>query len=177
MKDALRKLGRGIKGFFVELMMLNDTPHGIAMGVAVGLLVGLTPTVGLQMAIVALISLFIRCNRTAGCAIVWITNPVTMVPIFFFNYVVGARLLQRWVNLDVLTWSDFSSQIREAFVYPHWYENMVAMILAFFRLTIRLAGPLWFGSVIVALGLAVPSYFIVLAMVKRCRRKKQPTQV
>ena len=60
MTDALRKLGQGVKGFFVELMMLNDTPHGVAMGVAVGVFIGLTPTVGLQMAIVALISLFIR---------------------------------------------------------------------------------------------------------------------
>jgi uncharacterized protein (DUF2062 family) len=176
MTGTLRKLGRTIKGFLVELMMLNDTPHSIAMGVAVGFLVGLTPTVGLQMGIVALISLFIRCNRTAGCAIVWITNPVTMVPIFFFNYVVGARVLQRWVDLDVLTWSDFRSRIEHAFIYDRWYENLVAMLLAFFRLTIQLAGPLWFGSMIVALAFAVPSYFIVLAMVRRHRRKRQTPQ-
>ena len=176
MTDALRKLGQGVKGFFVELMMLNDTPHGVAMGVAVGVFIGLTPTVGLQMAIVALISLFIRCNRTAGCAMVWITNPVTMVPIYFGNYIVGAHLLHRLVNIEIIDWSEFYGKIEVAFIYEHWYENMVAMFLALFRLTIKLAGPLWFGSVVVGLVLAVPSYFIVLLLVKRHGRRKRPAQ-
>ena len=176
MKESVRKLGRAVKGFFVELMMLNDTPHGIAMGVAVGVFVGLTPTVGLQMAIVAFISLFIRCNRTAGCAMVWISNPVTMVPLYYGNYLVGAGLLERFSGMQAMGWSDFYGDIAEAFIYPHWYENMAAMILAFGRMTIDLAMPLWFGSVIVAVVFSVPSYFIVLALVKRYRRRREPAQ-
>ena len=158
-----------LKGFVVWLMMLNDTPHSIAMGVAVGLFVALTPTMGVQMLIVALVSLFIRCNRTAGCALVWITNPLTIVPIFFANYVFGTWLL----GMSPLGWPSFWMKFREAFVYEHWYEDLIAMFRALGRLSLDLAGPMWLGSVVVALIVSTPSYFIVRRLVTAHRRAHQ----
>ena len=83
-----------LKTFIVWLMMLNDTPHSIAMGVAVGFFIALTPTVGVQMVLIVLLSLFIRCNRTSGLPMAWVTNPFTMAPIFYFNYWVGTLILR-----------------------------------------------------------------------------------
>ena len=53
-----------------ELLALDDSPHAIAAGAAVGIWLGLTPTVGIQMVLVALLALICRgwlyFNRTAA---------------------------------------------------------------------------------------------------------------
>ncbi|HUW56274.1 MAG TPA: DUF2062 domain-containing protein [Planctomycetota bacterium] len=158
-----------IKGFVVWLMMLNDTPHSIAMGVAVGLFVALTPTMGIQMLFVAFVSLFIRCNRTAGMSIVWVTNPLTSVPIFFGNYVIGTWLLR----MTPLSWPSFWQRFRDAFAYDRWYERLIAMFRALGRLSLDLAGPLWLGSIVVAAAVSVPAYFVVRRAVVAHRRAHQ----
>lgn len=158
-----------IKGFFAWLMMLNDTPHSIAMGAAVGVFVALTPTMGIQLLLVAIISMFIRCNRTAGWTLAWITNPLTVVPIFFFNYLVGTWLL----GMPPLGWRAFLLRFQKAFVYEHGYEDLIAMFRALGRLSIDLAGPLWFGSIVTAFVVSVPSYFVVRRMVIAHRRAHQ----
>ena len=35
-----------------RVLTLDDTPHSIALGTAIGMFVGLTPTVGIQMVVV-----------------------------------------------------------------------------------------------------------------------------
>lgn len=158
-----------IKGFLVWLMMLDDTPHSIAMGVAVGLLIGLTPTVGAQMLLVLVVSLVIRCNRPVGCAMVWLTNPLTMVPIYFFNYMIGTWVLRiKPVNIDV-----FGRKVLAAFHHVYWHERLIAMVRAMGRLALEVAGPLWLGSVMVGLAAAVPCYFVVRKAVIAYRRVHQ----
>jgi len=158
-----------IKGFLVWLMMLDDTVHSIAMGVAVGLFIGLTPTVGVQMLLVVAVSMFIRCNRTVGCAMVWVSNIATMVPIFFFNYKVGAWVLR----MDTGRVASAREEIARAFHAPSWSERVLLTIRASGKLAIDLAGPLWLGSVIVGAAVAVPMYFVVRRAVKAYRRAHQ----
>jgi hypothetical protein len=146
-----------IRKFFAWLLMLDDTPHSIAMGVAAGVFISFTPTVGLHMALVVLLSLFMRLNRTAGLAAVWLNNPLTALPVFFFNYLIGTWVLLR----SPIGWHDFREAVGQALVFEHWYENLAAMFLVLGKLTLEVAGPLWLGSVIVATALAVPAYFTV----------------
>ena len=158
-----------IKGFVVWLMMLDDTPHSIAMGVAVGLFIGLTPTVGVQMLLVVGLSLFIRCNRTVGCAMVWLTNPLTLVPIYFFNYMVGTWVLR----IKPLGIDEFGRKITDAFHQVYWHDRLIAMVNAMGKLALDLAGPLWLGSIIVSVVLAVLGYFLMKRAVITYRRVHQ----
>ena len=45
-----------------------------------------------QMIVAALLAMRFKCNLPAAVLLVWISNPVTYVPIFYFNYRVGAWL-------------------------------------------------------------------------------------
>ena len=45
-----------------RLLSLDDTPHAIALGTAIGMFIGLTPTVGIQMIIVLLFA--VAADRT-----------------------------------------------------------------------------------------------------------------
>ena len=158
-----------VKGFLVWLMMLDDTAHSIAMGVAVGLFIGLTPTVGVQMLLVLAVSMVIRCNRTVGCAMVWVSNIATMVPIFFFNYKVGAWVLR----MDAGSLASARDDIRHAFHAPGWSQRILVTIRAFGRMAIELAGPLWLGSLIVATVVSVSAYFLMRHAVMLYRRAHQ----
>ncbi len=76
-----------------RVLHIDDTPHRIAFGVAIGLFVALTPTIGLQMVIGAMLATALRANKVLPVALAWITNPVTVVPVFYFNWLVGHALL------------------------------------------------------------------------------------
>ena len=59
---------------------------------AVGLFCAFIP-VPFQMVIAALIAIVVRVNLPISVVLVWVTNPLTMGPIFFFAYKVGTWIL------------------------------------------------------------------------------------
>lgn len=52
------------------------------------------------MLLAAATAVVIRCNLPLSVALVWITNPITIPPMFYFTYQVGARLLDVPAQVD-----------------------------------------------------------------------------
>ena len=75
-----------------NLWHLNRRSVAGAMGV--GVFIAFLPILG-QMIIAATAALWLRINLPLTVAAVWITNPVTMTPMFYFNYKVGIWILDR----------------------------------------------------------------------------------
>jgi hypothetical protein len=85
-----------------NLQFLGDKLHepnlwhlnrrSVSMAFAVGLFCAWIPTPG-QMAIAAIGAFYFRGNLPISVALVWITNPVTMPPLFYFAYRVGLLIL------------------------------------------------------------------------------------
>jgi len=46
-----------------------------------------------QMLAAAVTAILVRANLPISLGLVWLTNPFTMPPVFYFNYLVGARIL------------------------------------------------------------------------------------
>ncbi len=59
----------------------------------IGLFCAFLPIPVGQTLIAVLLAVFARCNLPIAVALVWITNPLTIGPIFFFAYKLGAWLL------------------------------------------------------------------------------------
>lgn len=72
--------------------------HSAALAAAVGLFCAFIP-VPMQMILAALVAVWLRCNLPIAVILVWITNPVTIPPIFLFTYSVGAMMLGREIRL------------------------------------------------------------------------------
>ena len=68
--------------------------RSVALAFAIGLFVAWIPTPG-QMAIAAVAAFYFRGNLPLSVGLVWITNPLTMPPMFYFAYRVGLFILQR----------------------------------------------------------------------------------
>lgn len=68
--------------------------QSVSLAFAVGLFFAWVPT-PTQMAMAAAVALFVRANLPVSVALVWITNPITMPPLFYFAYRVGIWLLNK----------------------------------------------------------------------------------
>lgn len=85
----------------IPLKRSRHPPEYTARGVAVGLFWAMTPTVGVQMAVVCLhwfISrrfLKLDFNIVAAMAWTWVTNVFTVVPFYYLFYVTGQVMLGR----------------------------------------------------------------------------------
>ncbi len=66
--------------------------HSVAKAFAVGIFCAFVP-VPFQMVLAASFAIVIHCNIPISVALVWLTNPITMPPVFYFCYRVGAWVL------------------------------------------------------------------------------------
>lgn len=83
----------------------------VAGGAALGLFVGFMPVLG-QMFIAAALAIFFRVNLPLAAMGVWITNPLTVAPIYFFTYKLGAWVLDLPVEqyAFTMTWEWFTHE-------------------------------------------------------------------
>ena len=151
-----------IERFLVyRVLSINDSPHRIALSVAVGIFITWTPTIGLQMMLTIALCFLLRANKLVGVPFVWISNPLTIVPIYVPNYVVGCWILGRtptdaWKNLTAA--SSFSTGFWSRAV--DWFDAIKPIFVE-----------LWIGSLAVGLVLGVMTYFTVYRMIVVYRAK------
>jgi uncharacterized protein (DUF2062 family) len=86
-----------IERFLRRTGCLSVHRRALARGVAVGLFIGLTPTVGVQTVLILVACLALRANFPAAFAASWISNPVTMGPLYFAYAVIGETILGDWL--------------------------------------------------------------------------------
>jgi uncharacterized protein (DUF2062 family) len=85
---ALRRLGR----FLHEPNLWHLNRRSVAGGAAVGMFWAFIP-IPTQMVPATLVSVLLRVNLPIAVAGVWITNPLTFAPIYYFCYTLGAWVL------------------------------------------------------------------------------------
>lgn len=144
------KIIRKIKKLIITLVELNNTPHEIALGVAIGVFIGITPLYGFHTALAILFAMLIP--RTHKVAIVIGSNislPFTAPFITWTGYQIGRFLLnKRYPNIE---WSSLRH-----FTY---------------REVIDILYPLFLGSFILGIIVGVVFYFVILFVINKKRRK------
>lgn len=157
-----RYVAKKLKNFVIyRILHVDDTPHRIAFGVAIGMFIAFTPTVGFQMGLTVAAAALLRANKAVGVPLAWITNPVTIPPIYGFNYWLGAMMLGG--QYDLSRFKGFlSAAVKEGTLLERLQDLWNAMCTIFW--------PLWLGSVAVGLVMGVISYFAVYYGVIQYRR-------
>jgi uncharacterized protein (DUF2062 family) len=124
----------------VPLKRSQHPPEYSARGILVGIVWGLTPTVGVQMAAVfATWTLGRRLfgwnfNLIMALAWTWISNPLTTVPIYYLFYVTGQIMFGGWS--DLAGYDVFATLFSQAFVPG---TGMLDTVLQTARATVSIA--------------------------------------
>ncbi len=72
----------------------HEGSHGQrARGLAAGVFMGCFPFFGLQILLGVALASLVRGNHILAAAGTWISNPLTYVPLYWFNYQLGCALL------------------------------------------------------------------------------------
>ncbi|MFO8006844.1 MAG: DUF2062 domain-containing protein [Candidatus Brocadiia bacterium] len=131
LKDSLAHRWLGDHLFNKALWIPHRT--AAANGLALGLFIAFTPTIPFQMALAAGGAVLLKVNLPAAIVGVWVTNPLTAVPIYLSANRLGYRILQdAW--LPNLVHEFFVQESRSATFFTHslylWTGSLVMAMLA-----------------------------------------------
>jgi len=158
----LRPLFRLIKGF-------RGSPEAVAGGFALGLFLALTPTVGVQIIVAIFLATLFKLSRPAALISVMITNPVTVPPIFTFNYWVGSLFFDGPSVREVY---GYFIKITGQMARLDFWE-VGAQLKIFFLASGEMLLPLVFGSLVVAVIASLLSYILLVRFLWFLKLRKE----
>ncbi|MDY6913500.1 MAG: DUF2062 domain-containing protein [Planctomycetota bacterium] len=156
-------MNRAKRFFIYRVLHVDDTPHRIALGVAIGIFIAWTPTIGFQMILTVALAMLLRANKLVGLPFVWFSNPLTIFPIYGPNFLVGS-----WLFGWKYSWDEFERAFARA---SHFQGHIIPRIQAWWQATWPIFLPLWLGSLMVGLVLGFLTYFAVLYAVVTYRQR------
>ena len=137
---------------YERFIRIRGKPREVALGFALGIFVGMTPTIGVQTPIAIFLAALFKWGKLSAAIGVWISNPLTAPIIYGVTYIVGAKLM----NLDPVfniplspTWSTLKAMLQKA---P------------------RAFGAMTVGGAIIGLPLAIFSYYLSYAAVEKYQK-------
>tara|TARA_B110000503_G_C7173585_1_gene425841 strand:- start:21510 stop:22145 length:636 start_codon:yes stop_codon:yes gene_type:complete len=133
--------------------------YSASMAFFVGLFVAFMPIPG-QVVVAAVLAVLLRCNLPLAVSLVFVTNPLTMAPVFYLAYEIGALIV------------DVPVQHMQLELSVDWLTNSLTAIWKPFLLGCLICG-LFFGSV---------SYFVISQLwrwniVIRWRARKRAREI
>ncbi len=142
-KHNLRELVDRVKN-------LKGDPHYVAMGMAIGVFVGITPTMPFHTVIAVSLAFILRGSKAAAALGVWFCNPIT-APLFYWgSYKVGMYLLGNPAPFDVK------------------YESVLELLDLGMDVTIAMIA----GGVILGILPGIASYFITRKTITTIRLRR-----
>lgn len=100
--SLLVNIRKQILEFAGRVKRLEGDPHDVALGLAIGVFIGITPTIPFHTALAIAFSFFFGASKVAAALGVWISNPVT-IPIFYYlSYKIGTFLVGMSSPFDIV---------------------------------------------------------------------------
>ena len=131
-----KKLRDFIKKYKIPSEYLAPNRKMISRGVLIGLAIAFIP-MPMQMAAVLLFVPFVRFNVPIGLAMCWLSNPITMPPMYYMEYLTGSFLLGMKPAPVEMTLEWFKNNLSEIFI------------------------PLYFGTALYSIFGSIGAYFLV----------------
>ncbi|MEM7167044.1 MAG: DUF2062 domain-containing protein [Planctomycetota bacterium] len=155
--------------FIQRVAQINDTPESIALGATLGMFIAMTPTVGIQMILIVILNTIVRANRLAGVVMVYVSNPITMIPIYWVDYIVGVKLVGQGEALDR---EHFTAVFEEFADHAGKWDWLAALS----SLNTAVIVPTCVGGVFLGILCAIPVYPFTLRLVRGHQRRKAHRQ-
>jgi uncharacterized protein (DUF2062 family) len=143
-----KKLREFIKKYKIPSEYLSTNRKMISRGVLIGLFIAFIP-MPMQMAAVLLFVPFVRFNVPIALAMCWLSNPITMPPMYYMEYLTGSFLLGIEPEPVEMT--------------LEWFKNNLDNIFI----------PLYFGTAMYSIFGSLTAYFLVNFLWKNSVEKER----
>ncbi|WP_319523805.1 DUF2062 domain-containing protein [uncultured Desulfosarcina sp.] len=154
---AQQPLSKYVRRIYERFIKLKEAPREIALGFALGLMIGMTPFLGIHFVTSIALASLLRWSKISAMVGVNITNVFTAPLIYPVNYWVGAKLVG--VSNGVRWPAAFTAQ------------EMINLVKQSPMVLVDLCA----GGMILGIPLAFAGYVVVLRAVRLYRRRCVPT--
>ncbi len=144
-------LKRTVRYQWLKFKRLQGDPRKLAWGMALGVFIGVTPTVPFHTALVLILAPCLGISPVTAYLGIWVMNPVTIAPLYLAAYKVGQFLLFRGEPLILPATFDVQNTLELL-----WRGGLALQV----------------GGVIIALPPAIISYFLTIRAIQRYRQRQ-----
>lgn len=160
---------RAAKYYYLKFLRLQGDPHSLAMGVAIGLFIGITPTVPLHTAFIIILAWPLRGNILAGLlAATAISNPLTWLPQYYFSWRLG-----NWLLPGHLSWERIQSLL-SLFASGASFKQSLALLG---QLGLEAAAVMLVGGILLAIPFTCAGYILTLKFFRAIRKKRMEKHI
>ncbi len=166
MKEKIRRTSRY---YYLKIIRLQGDPHAIARGMAIGVFIGITPTIPLHTVTIILFSYLLRGNTIAAfLANLLFCNPLTYFPQYYLSWLIG-----NWLTGGALSWD----RIHAAMAVLFSGAGMEEILHTIAQLGQEAVIVMLLGGFILATPFTVASYFLSLRFFTTLRDKRRARHI
>jgi len=161
-------LQKTFRYYSLRFKRLGGDPKSLAMGTAVGIFIGITPTVPLHTVAIIGVTLLMRVNTIAALiSATIVSNPLTFVPIYYLSWKIGNFLLP-----GRLTWERLQ-EVLEVITS----ESFLVSLKTVSNLSINAVLVMMIGGILLAIPPTLVSYYFSLRFFIKVREKRRRKHV
>jgi uncharacterized protein len=160
-KPWLRRWRGRLLTMWQKTMSQNGAPERVALGGAIGFFIGWLPIVGVQMGVSLAVCAALRANFIASLPGVWISNPITILPMYWLINQFGALFAGR-----AMTWEGMGIIYAELIKLSIW-DGTMYLFTEVGNVTLAM----FIGGGIIGITNAAMVYPIVLVLVRRYQQR------
>lgn len=122
-----------LREYYRKLLLSHASAEEVAQGFALGVFIGITPTFGLHIILAIVCAAYLKKNELAAILGVFVTNPITAVPVYYFCFHVGTLITGQTTELNFadLTFSKAFS-LGADILFPLWIGCLAVGLVAYF---------------------------------------------
>lgn len=158
-------MSKKLKYYYIKVVRIftrsRNTPESMARGIAVGVFVGLTPSVGFQMLPAILLAFLVKGNKILALLFTYVSNPITTIPLYALYFYLGNKILPSLVGARF----DKIKDVVVHFSFDKLFSVGVESLLV-----------LWAGALVIAIPSGLISYFFFYRNILFFRRRKERKQ-
>lgn len=159
---------RTVRYYYLKFLRLKGDPVILARGIAIGMFIGITPTIPLHTILSIAIAFILRASKIAALlATIIVSNPLTFCLQYYLSWRIG-----HWLIRSDLTWETINTTLQAITADTGFIETLhIVMQLGFKAIATLIVG----GSIL-AIPFALTGYLLSLQFFRAVQKKRQARQ-
>ncbi len=161
----LTKPKRTARFYYLKLIRLQGEPRYLAKGVAVGVFIGITPTIPLHTILILALAFALRTSKISALLASWVvSNPLTFFAQYYFSWWFGKLLFP-----GHLSWHRINGVLQKI----EGGSGFMASLHHIAALGAKAIAAMLAGGCLLALPFTVAAYFISLSIFQKIEKRRQ----